>query len=333
MAKKIAFVAPEEKRTLVWNTEAATLAKTFGFEIIFGDTPETADSCDGVITTWGSPCFSRNVLDSFPSIKILGHAAGSVGIVTDSSTYDTNVTVISANPVMAKRVAEWALMMVLAIRRNLFFCGRIRRNEILDWSSKEKYPVKKDSSIGIWGLGDISRTLLHFCKELDLGRIQIYSRHGNADEILNSGAFPAKSFDELLQQSEILICFPGLTSETRHQLDAAHLALLPDGATIINAGRAALVDSDALIAELRSGRLHAVLDVFDIEPLPADSVWNSLPNLVMTPHMGASGGTASYAPWILKEFHRFFSRASPQGIIDRKRFLTMSNDHLIQKKG
>ncbi len=333
MGKKIAFVAPQEKRALVWNAEAEALAREFGFEILFGDSPETAAGCDGVMTTWESPCFSRAVLERLPSVKILGHAAGSVGIVTDATTYDTGVTVISANPVMAERVAEWALMMLLAVRRNLFLCGRIRENETLDWASKRKFPVRKDATIGIWGLGDISRILLRFCRELDLGRILLYSRHGSAGEIRDRGAFPADSFEDLLRQSEILICFSSLTPETHRFLNASRLALLPDGATVINAGRAGLIESDALVAELRSGRLHAVLDVFDVEPLPADSVWNTLPNLVMTPHMGAAGGTDSYAPRILREFQHFFSGLPPQGVIDRKRFFTMSDDRLIYQKG
>ena len=83
---------------------------------------------------------------------------------------------------------------------------------------------------------------------------------------------------------------PALPS-TRHMIDARRLALMPDGATLINTARGALVDHAALIAELRTGRLSAVLDVTEPEPLPADSPLFALPNVVLTPHIAGALGT------------------------------------------
>ena len=70
-------------------------------------------------------------------------------------------------------------------------------------------------------------------------------------------------------------------------IDARRLALIPDGGVLVNTARSALVDTGALLAELRTGRLSAALDVFDEEPLPADSEWWRLPNVLLTPHLGA----------------------------------------------
>ena len=71
-------------------------------------------------------------------------------------------------------------------------------------------------------------------------------------------------------------------------MDAAFLAGMPDGALLVNAARGPVVDTDALLAELRSERLRAVVDVVDPEPLPADHALWSAPNLLITPHVGGS---------------------------------------------
>jgi phosphoglycerate dehydrogenase-like enzyme len=84
-----------------------------------------------------------------------------------------------------------------------------------------------------------------------------------------------------------------LTTESRRLLDARRLGLLPDGAIVVNGGRGATIDTDALVGELRANRLRAVLDVTDPEPLPPDHPLWALPNVLITPHMAgdAPGST------------------------------------------
>lgn len=98
-----------------------------------------------------------------------------------------------------------------------------------------------------------------------------------------------RGFDELhaaLAEAEIVILAVPLTDETRHLIDAAALAAMPDGALLVNVARGPVVDTDALVSELRSGRLRAALDVTDPEPLPAGhSLWRC-PGLLLTPHVG-----------------------------------------------
>ena len=79
-----------------------------------------------------------------------------------------------------------------------------------------------------------------------------------------------------------------LTDATRGLVDAAFLAAMPDGAVLVNAARGPVVDTDALLAELTSGRLRAALDVTDPEPLPAGHPLWSAPGLLLTPHVGGS---------------------------------------------
>lgn len=92
--------------------------------------------------------------------------------------------------------------------------------------------------------------------------------------------------DALLPDAEILVLGLPLNDDTRGMFGAAKLAKLPDGALVVNVGRGPLVDTDALVAELASGRVRAALDVTDPEPLPADHPLWALPNALITPHVG-----------------------------------------------
>jgi phosphoglycerate dehydrogenase-like enzyme len=103
---------------------------------------------------------------------------------------------------------------------------------------------------------------------------------------------------ELLPEAEVVVIGLPLTDSTRGIVDAAFLAALPDGALLVNVGRGALVDTDALLAELRAERLHAALDVVDPEPLPAEHPLWGAPNLLLTPHVG--GATTAMQPRALR---------------------------------
>lgn len=93
--------------------------------------------------------------------------------------------------------------------------------------------------------------------------------------------------DELLATSQVVALHAPVLPETRHLIGARELALMPDSAVLVNTARSWLVDQDALLAELRSGRLDAALDVFDLEPLPTDHPFRTLPNVLLTPHQAA----------------------------------------------
>jgi phosphoglycerate dehydrogenase-like enzyme len=93
---------------------------------------------------------------------------------------------------------------------------------------------------------------------------------------------------ELARTTDVLVLIAPLTDETEGLVDAELLAALPDGALVVNVARGKVVDTDALVAELRSGRLSAALDVTDPEPLPAGHPLWTTPNTVLTPHVGGN---------------------------------------------
>jgi phosphoglycerate dehydrogenase-like enzyme len=105
---------------------------------------------------------------------------------------------------------------------------------------------------------------------------------------------PIEELHSLLPQAEVVFVITPLTPATEHLIGAAELALLPDGALVVNTARGKVVDTEALLAQTRTGRISAALDVTDPEPLPADhELWRS-PGVLISPHVG--GQSSAFWP-------------------------------------
>jgi phosphoglycerate dehydrogenase-like enzyme len=109
---------------------------------------------------------------------------------------------------------------------------------------------------------------------------------------------PVRELDSLLPQAEIVILILPLTAESHHLIGRSQLALMRQGALLVNAARGPVVDTDALVEALQAGRIRAALDVTDPEPLPEDHPLWSCPNLLLTPHVG--GSSPQFAPRALR---------------------------------
>jgi phosphoglycerate dehydrogenase-like enzyme len=115
--------------------------------------------------------------------------------------------------------------------------------------------------------------------------------------------------DELFANCAIVTMQAPPTDETYRMIGARHFAALPDNAIFVNTARSHTVDYDALLAELQSGRIQAALDVFDEEPLPSDSPFLQLENVIVTPHVAGGSRQARLRQGniIVEEVERFFS--------------------------
>jgi phosphoglycerate dehydrogenase-like enzyme len=141
---------------------------------------------------------------------------------------------------------------------------------------------------------------------LDTAAVLVHDPYADAAAVAAEGA-QLVELDELLMRSEILSLHLPELPQTRHAIGARELALLPDGATIINTARGSVIDTLALERECVSGRLSAILDVTDPDPLPVGSPLAGLPNVMLTPHIAGSLGTETrrMSAQALAELERF----------------------------
>lgn len=337
--KKIVFLAGNQAAVdLFWNEEMSGKVKEAGFEVTVQChekmTPEDVKpdpEAVALITTWGSPKCGRVILEKMPRLRIIGHAAGSVKLVIDPIVYDHPLRVVSANLIMSKAVAEWSLMMTLLVSRNFFAASSYPGKHRMDWKNSFRMADIKSQTIGCWGFGDTTKHFLRMLAPLHPKRILLHSSHASEDEIHAFGACKVP-FESMLTESDIVHCLVGVNQENLHRLGARELALLKDGAAIVNCGRAGLIQEQPLMDALASKRISAVLDVYYTEPLPEDSALYSFDNLIMTPHNAGFPGRELFIPFLLDEFKRFFAGEKLQGEINRSRFESMTDECLAKKR-
>lgn len=244
---------------------------------------------DGLITGWGSPRITPEVMNAADRLSIIAHSAGSVKFLVDEDVL-RRVKVSSAAMAMSPAVAECALTMVLLGLRHLHEYDYGMRRGGHEWDGQYAYGEPREiagSTIGVIGAGGVGRSFIGMASALG-ARINLFDPYlGEADARAMGAAL--MGLDELMRASPIVVNVAPVTPETHHMIGARELALMPDGGYIVNVGRSWTMDQDALLSELRGGRLRAGLDVYDVEPLPLDHPFRSLPNVLLLPHIaGAS---------------------------------------------
>lgn len=174
--------------------------------------------------------------------------------------------------------AEWVVSVLLAVYRHLDRFVRAQDRGEWDYHQTEELAGKKILIVGAGDVGQKTRARLEpFEVETAMvGRTARDGVHG-WDEL------PA-----LLPRYDATVLIVPLTDETRGMVDADFLAAMPDGALLVNGARGPVVDTDALLAELTSGRIRAAVDVTDPEPLPPGHPLWSAPGLLLTPHVGGT---------------------------------------------
>ena len=294
------------------------------------DLREILEDCDALITSWNSPVCTADFLRiNAPSVKIIGHAAGSPVSVTDESTYDTGVKVITANQIMSEGVAEWSLMATLLAARNLGSYAALYGKSKVCFKKTEDMSDIKNMTIGLWGFGDTSKNLLKMLAPLKPGKILVCSRHSSAEQIESYGA-EKRDFETVIKESDIFHALVGLTPSSFQRLGVNEFSMFKNGTTFINCARANLTQEKALLDELEKKRINAILDVFHTEPIEGLSKLNDLDNVVLTPHNAGYTGRDRFVPFILEEFNNFFKGRSLKSLIDKKRFMSMTNEALTK---
>ncbi|MHA3684759.1 2-hydroxyacid dehydrogenase [Leucobacter sp. HY1910] len=213
--------------------------------------------------------------------------------------------------------AELALALTLASQRGLDTF--IRQGDKRTWQL-HSLPSLADRRVMILGYGGVGKAVDARLQgfEVEVIRVARSARQqpGPAGELVP--VYPLSELTERLRDTDIVIIGVPLTDDTKGLVGAEQLAALPDGALVVNVARGPVVDTDALIAELNSGRLRAALDVTDPEPLPAEHPLWDCPGLIVTPHVGGDSNAMMprMSALIVRQIERLKAGETPENLID-----------------
>ncbi|MFD5101387.1 hydroxyacid dehydrogenase [Streptomyces albidochromogenes] len=243
-----------------------------------------------LLTCWGATPLTAEVLDTAPNLRAVVHAAGSVKHHVTQACWDRGIAVTSAAAANALPVAEYTLAAILfAGKRVLHAAARYRALRAdHDWREELHGAGNHRRTVGIVGASRIGRRVVELLRPFDLD-VLLYDPYVAPREAAALGVELAPLDDLCARSSVVSVHAPQLPA-TRHMIGTRQLAAMPAGATLINTARGSLVDEAALLPELASGRLHAVLDVTEPELPPPDSPLYDLPNVLLTPHIAGSLG-------------------------------------------
>jgi phosphoglycerate dehydrogenase-like enzyme len=224
-------------------------------------------------------------INQLPEIKLL-QTLGQ-GIEQWEGLLPSDLTVSTARGAHGGSTAEWVVAALLSLTRELPLY--IKNQQLHLWRGHRTRTLQS-AHIIVYGAGDLGQNvrsrLLPFGTEITM--VGTHSRD-NVIDIVTAYA--------LLPTVDAVIMALPLNTETRNIVDADFLGSLCDGAIFINAGRGGLVDNEALLKELHSGRIVAALDVVTPEPLPPSSLMWDAPGLLLTPHIGGNTTGADDRAW------------------------------------
>ncbi|HEY9249292.1 MAG TPA: hydroxyacid dehydrogenase [Rariglobus sp.] len=239
-----------------------------------------------IVSAWRTPAITEALTRiGGGSVDYVCHVAGSVRHLVTREQIAAGLAVSNWGALVAPIVAEHALLLVLAGLRNL-----PSWREVLGWPDdrrRERLATRclRGKRIAIHGFGAIARELVGLLRPFGVS-IMAYSAGVPASFMKEHGVTPVSSLEGLCAGADVLVTCEALTPATEGALDARALSRLPDGAVFVNVGRGRLVDETALLRIAREKHLRVASDVFVREPVPSDSPFASLPESLVSPHIG-----------------------------------------------
>lgn len=320
-------------RDVYFPNDALLAVKKLG-EVVFnpGISPLTPQELIGHIkdievclTHWGCPAFTDEVLNKANRLKLIVHAAGSVADLVTEQVYERGIKVCSANTIMAKFVAEGVLAYILAglhwlpQQAHSLQYKKIWENRLLESRSL------MGAKVAFIGLGTVGRYLIEFLKPFDV-QIKIYDPYIPADSIREYSNVELAALNDVLAWGDVISIHASLTRESRGLLDMDKLKLIKDGTLLVNTARGPIIDETALVAELRTGRFQAILDVYDTEPLPIDSHLRNMDNVILLPHVAGLTAREEMSYAMIEEIERYANGEPLQHEIPYEKFLLMTKE-------
>lgn len=240
---------------------------------------------------------SREIIERGKRLKAIGRAGAGLDNIDLEAAEEKRVAVLNTPEALADSVAELTIGLILALARKISLADRSMKDG--KWLKRElRGSLLKRKTLGLIGLGNIGMRVAEIAKAIGM-KILITKRTPPAEELL--GALDAEfvPLEELLRRSDVVSVHVPLTEETDRMISAREVSVMKPGTFLVNTSRGRIVDGNALLVALKSGKLGgAALDVYECEP-PKNLELVRLPNVLCTPHIGAQTYEAQKAASIM----------------------------------
>jgi D-3-phosphoglycerate dehydrogenase len=258
---------------------------TVGVEASEAALVDALDGMDVLFTTSRLP-ITEDVLAAAEDLQVVGKIGTGIDNVALDAAADLDIGVTYTPGLNAAAVAEYTLGLAIAVSRDI-----VRNDRLLEgggWRDETDLNTTVNGrTVGIVGFGDVGSRVAAFFSGLNVD-VLAYDPYVFEEDTDVTGA-ELTDLDDLLARSDIVTVNAELTDETRGLIDADAFARMQDSAILINTARGPIVSESALIDALERGEIAgAGLDVFETEPLPADSPLHDFDNVVATPHVAAT---------------------------------------------
>ena len=271
------------------NCKALELLKSFTLDIIYNPygRPLTEEEliplledCDGFIA--GLDDITEKVISSTKKLKVISRYGAGVDRVDLAAAKAKNIAVTNTPGANAEAVAELALAMIFNLARRVSFLNE--KTKAGEWVRSTGMELN-GKTIGILGLGAIGKNLAKYTQGLSM-KVMAYDPYMDENYAKENNIIIA-TFDEVIEQADVISLHLPLTPTTRHLIDKAAISKMKQGALLVNTSRGGIIDEEAAYEALVNHRLGGLgLDAFEVEP-PTGSPLFGLDNVVVTPHTGA----------------------------------------------
>jgi len=295
---KILIAVPEPLRGRILTEQARDRLHSLG-TIVYNEQgrnwtgSELADRLHGVdvlLASWGLAPLTEDVLARADRLRLVAYAAGSVKAWATEAVFrrrpgsPSGIAIAHAAHRIADSVAEFSLMAALAgLRQAAWLDRRMRAGARWPGETPQATHEIRGCRVGVLGMGHVGQRAAKLFQAVG-AEVWAYDPYLPTEGARARGVRLAE-LEELLKSCLVVSVHLPVTDETRHLLGARELGLIQDGAVLVNTARACVIDGDALLRELATGRFWAALDVYDEEPPPADHALRSMENVLLTPHV------------------------------------------------
>lgn len=282
---------------------------------------EALPRAEALIVCRGAPVVNAALLERAPKLRFVGELEGDrfAERIDVAACRARGVVPVDTTNGSSYPVAEWALaMMLIALRNAGHEFRRMLAGEVGQDRNHPGYfhGELTGKRVGLIGCGHIGRQLLEYLRPFHC-QVRVYDPY-LAPEVADIYDFIQTSLENVFRESDVVVCLAPLTPRTRGMIGARELDWLQPNAAFVNVSRGPIVDTQALIERLKRGDgVRAALDVFDPEPIPAESEVRRLPNVFLTPHIAGANmeSRPRFFSLMVDELERFFHGYEPRYVL------------------